>query len=172
MFLVSHQNTPQKTRARWAANISVNFLRRYWGVALIMVMVAAHAAVIGYVRSRISQMSTLESTAIEVGQFRFQRIDDLGTVYQFRLHAVIDPSRLYQGRSRLTQMSVQIREESEQLLRQVDANWLSDPSQTQIRERLMAIVLKYLDEPVVQRVLITDWLQIPVQNDAMHMASR
>lgn len=137
-----------------------------------MVIVGIHAAVIGYVRSRISQMSTLESTAIEVGQFRFQTIDNIETVFQFRLHAVIDPSRLYHGRNRLTQMSVQIREDSEQLLRQVDPKWLEDPSQTKIRERLMAIVLQYLDEPVVQRVLITDWLQIPVENERLQLAAR
>lgn len=136
-------------------------LRRYWGVLLILMMVAAHAAVIGYVRSRISQLSAMESTAVEIGHFRFQSTTDKATVYQFRLHAVIDPSKLYQGRSRLAQMRIHIREDSEQMLRQMDPTWLADPTQTQIRERLMAVVLQYLEEPVVQRVLITDWLQVP-----------
>jgi len=58
---------------------------------------------------------------------------------------------------------MEILEASEQLLRQVDVQWLDDPEQTQIRERLMEIVLKHLDEPLVQRVLITDWLELPVQ---------
>lgn len=139
----------------------VKFIRRYWGITLILIMVATHAAVIGYVRSRIAAMSNLQSTAIEVGQFRFQSVEDLSTIYQFRLHAVLDPSKLYQGRSRLSQMSVQIREDCEQMLRQMDPQWLDDPTQTRIRERLMAVVLRYLDQPVVQRVLITDWLQTP-----------
>ena len=140
-----------------------------------MLMVATHAAVIGYVRSRISQLTSLESTAIEIGTFCFQPTEQLDTVYRFRLYAVIDPSKIYQGRNRLQQMQVQIREDSEQLLRQIDPKWLQDPTQTQIRERLMAVVLQYLDEPVVERVLITDWLQLPATSpqvmQAMSVAS-
>jgi hypothetical protein len=60
-------------------------------------------------------------------------------------------------------MQMEIREASEQLLRKADPAWLDDPAQTQLRERLMEIVLKHLDEPLVQRVLITDWLELPVQ---------
>ncbi|TWU47494.1 hypothetical protein Poly51_52940 [Rubripirellula tenax] len=126
-------------------------------------MVAIHAAVIGYVRSRVARLSGMESTAIEIGNFRFQSVEDLSTVYHFRLHAVLDPSKLHRGKERVTQMQMEIREASEQLLRQADAQWLDDPAQAQIRERLMEIVLKHLDEPLVQRVLITDWLELPVQ---------
>ena len=138
-----------------------NFIRRYWGIALVLVMVGTHAAVIGYVRSRIAQMSIGDTATVEVGQFRFQNADDFSHVYTFRLHAVIDPSKLYQGRNRLSQMRVQIHEDGEQLLRQVDSTWLNDPTHTQIRERLMAVVLQYLEEPVIERVLITDWLKLP-----------
>ncbi len=60
-------------------------------------------------------------------------------------------------------MQMEIREASEQLLRQAEPAWLDDPAQTQVRERLMEIVLRHLDEPLVQRVLITDWLELPVQ---------
>ncbi|QDT03732.1 hypothetical protein K227x_21170 [Rubripirellula lacrimiformis] len=139
-------------------------LRRYWGACLILLIVAIHAAVIGYVRSRVARLTGMESPAVEIGNFRFQSVEDLGTVYHFRLHAVLDPSKLHRGMERMTQMRMEIREDSEQLLRQVDSAWLDDPAQTQIRERLMEIVLKHLDEPLVQRVLITDWLELPIQN--------
>ena len=145
----------------------MNLIRRYWAAALILAMVAVHAGVIGYVRSRVARLSSVESSAFDIGSFRFQPVGDLSKVYHFHLHAVVDPSKRNRGVTRLTQMQMEIREASEQLLRQVDPTWLDDPSQTQIRERLMDIVLKHLDEPLVQRVLITDWLELPVQTVAL-----
>jgi hypothetical protein len=125
-------------------------------------MVAVHAAVIGYVRSRVSQLSNVETTAFDIGNFRFQTMADQSTVYHFRLHAVMDPSKIHRARERLTAMQMEIVEASEQLLRQVDPKWLDDPAQAQIRERLMEIVRSHLDEALVQRVMITDWLELPV----------
>ena len=90
-------------------------------------------------------------------------MDDLTTVYHFQFHAVLDPSKRHRGEERLAQMRMVILEESEQRLRKVDPKLLDDPAQTQIREQLMEIVLRHLDEPLVQRVLITDWLELPVQ---------
>ena len=126
-------------------------------------MVAVHAAVIGYVRSRVARLRDLESTAVEIGSFRFQPVKDLDTVYHFQLHAVVDPTKRHRGEARIAQMRMEIREASEQLLRQVDPKWLEDPTQNQIRSGLMDVVLRHLDEPLVQRVLITDWLEIPVE---------
>lgn len=143
----------------------VKLVRRYWGAGLILLMVAIHAGVIGYVRSRVARLSRMQSTAVEIGSFRFQPVDDLSKVYHFNLHAVVDPSKMRRGEERLNQMRMEILEASEQLLRQVDPAWLDDPAQVQIRERLMNIVLENLDETsLVQRVLITDWLELPVQN--------
>lgn len=141
----------------------MNFLRRYWGAGLIILMVAVHAAVIGYVRSRVARLTSPETTVVEIGEFRFQPIDDLSKVYHFRLHAMVDPTKLHRGRERLNQRRMEIVEASEQLLRQVDPVWLNDPAQTHIRDRLMKVVLEHLDEPLVQRMLITDWLQLPVE---------
>ena len=150
----------------------VNIVRRYWGVALIFAVVGTHAAVIGYVRSRVAQLTTLESTSIPIGDFCFQTTEDPNTIYEFRLHAVIEPSKLYVGKARMEQMKIQIQEDSEQLLRQVQADWLTDPTHTQIRERLMAVVLQYLDEPLVQRVLITRWIQMPTSSASPLLVSR
>lgn len=142
----------------------VPFVRRYWAASLILLMVAVHAAVIGYVRSRVSQLGDVETAAFDLGNYRFQSVDDSSTVYHFQLHAAIDPSKLYRGRERLTVMQMEICEASEQLLRQADPTWLNDPAQTQIRERLMEIIQSHLDEDLVERVLITDWLELPVGN--------
>ncbi len=149
----------------------MNFLRRYWGAGLIILMVAVHAAVIGYVRSRVARLTSPETTVVEIGEFRFQPIDDLSKVYHFRLHAMVDPTKLHRGRERLNQRRMEIVEASEQLLRQVDPVWLNDPAQTHIRDRLMKVVLEHLDEPLVQRMLITDWLQLPVEAIELPSAS-
>ncbi len=138
--------------------------RRYWAAGLIIVVVIAHATIIGYVRSRVSRLTRARSTALEVGTFRFQNVKELDTVYQFRLYAIPDPSRRIEAEERIKQLRVEILESAEQLLRQADSEWLTDPTQTQIRDRLMEVVGKHLSEPLVQRVLITDWLEIPTSN--------
>jgi hypothetical protein len=139
----------------------VNVIRRYWAAGLILVVVVAHASIIGYVRSRVARLNRARSTAIEIGTFRFQNIKDVNTVYQFRLFAVADPARRFQAEETIKQLRVEIIETSEQLLRQVDSAWLADPAQVQLRDRLMDVVGKHLNEPLVQRVLITDWLELP-----------
>ena len=135
-------------------------LRRFWAPALILAMVAIHAAVIGYVRSRVARLSTLESSTVDIGRLRFQNVNDPTSIYQLQLHAVVDPARQFRGEQKLTLMQMEIIESTEQMLRQVDAAWLADPAQKEIRERLMDVVLQHLDEPLVQRMLITDWLRI------------
>lgn len=145
-------------------NVAVNLLRRYRGACLIVLMVVVHAAVIGYVRSRVSRLSDLDSTVVEMGSYRIQPVNDLTKVYHFKLHAVVDPTKMRRGEERLHMMRMQIRETAEQTLRQVDTQWLEDPTQNQIRDRLMKIVHKHLEEPLVQRMLITDWLELPVNS--------
>ncbi|MEM1228091.1 MAG: hypothetical protein AAGJ40_20570 [Planctomycetota bacterium] len=138
----------------------MQWLRRFWAPALILIMVAMHAAVIGYVRSRVSRLGETQSMAIEIGHLRFQNVKEPDWTYELQLHAVVDPARRFHGEERITQMRLQIIESAEQLLRQVDPAWLADPSHQAIREQLMDIVLQHLDEPVVQRMLITRWLRM------------
>lgn len=142
----------------------MTLIRRFWAAGLILIMVAIHAAVIGYMRSRVAHLNSLRSSAIEIGQFRFQPIRESDRVYHFRLHAVVDPAKRQQGEVRLTKMRMEILESAEQMLRQVDPLWLKDPAQIQIRERLMEIVLEHFDAPLIQRVVITDWLEMPVSS--------
>ena len=140
----------------------MNLIKRYWAAALILVIVAVHAAVIGYVRSRVARLQNLESNTFDMGHFRFQPVTNTSKVYHFQLHAVVDAAKRQLARERITQRKMEIHEETELLLRQVDPSWLRDPEQNEIRDRLMDIVRKHLEEPLVQRVLITDWLELPV----------
>lgn len=150
----------------------MSFVRRYWAAALILTMVTIHAVVIGYVRSRVARLTGMESLAVEIGEFRFQPIDAADQVVRFRLHVIVDPARARSAREQIMTMRMEIREEAEQMLRRIDPQCLSDPSQAQIRERLMEVVLRHLNEPVVQRVLITDWLHVPVASFATSLARR
>lgn len=139
----------------------MKLIRRFWAPVVILVMVAIHAAVIGYVRSRVNRLSSLQVNSIEIGRLRFQNIGEPNLTYQLQLHAVVDPSHHFRGEQALTLARMEIIESAEQMLRQVDVKWLADPAQKEIRERLMDSVLQHLDEPLVQRVLITDWLRVP-----------
>ena len=147
----------------------MNVVRRYWAMGLILSIVIAHAAAILYVRSRLAELNRQTSCAVAIGRFRFQTVDDLSTVYQFQLHAMVDPSKRHQGESQLSRRQLEIREQCEQMLRQVDAAWLDDPTQTQIRDRLMEVVLEHLEQPLVRRVVITDWLELPVRSLALDL---
>ena len=139
----------------------MKLIRRFWAPVVILVMVAIHAAVIGYVRSRVNRLSSLQVNSIEIGRMRFQNVSEPNFTYQLQLHAVVDPSHHFRGEQALTLARMEIIESAEQMLRQVDVKWLADPAQKEIRERLMDTVLQHLDEPLIQRVLITDWLRVP-----------
>lgn len=138
-------------------------------MGLILTMVITHAVAILYVRSRLADLNDQKSSAVEIGRFRFQSVDDLSTVYQFQLHAMVDPSKRHQGETRLDQKQLEIREDCEQMLRQVDAAWLDDPTQSRIRDRLMEVVLEHLEQPLVRRVVITGWLELPVRSVALEL---
>lgn len=124
-------------------------------------IVVVHAAIIGYVRTRVAKLAKAHSDTVEVGAFRFQNTADLSKVYQFRLHAVVEPARRLETQDLLTKKRFEVQEAAEQLLRQVNVQWLADPVQTDIRDRLLEIISQQLHEPLVKRVLITDWLELP-----------
>ncbi|WP_235934685.1 hypothetical protein [Candidatus Laterigemmans baculatus] len=138
-------------------------IRRYWVTGLILVMVGVHAAIIGYIRNQLSMLETAQVTAVTVGSFRFRTLQDPSHIHSFRLHAVLEPTQRYRATERIEQMRLEIHESSEQLLRQVEPSWLADPTQEELRGRLLEVVLRHLNEPLVQRMLITDWLSLPVQ---------
>jgi hypothetical protein len=140
----------------------VKFLQRYWVAGLLIAMVLIHAAIIGYVRSRIAHLNEVETTTIRIGSFRFQPVSEPRRVFQFDLHAVLDPSRRHQAKERISNRRFEILEAAEQLLRQIPVDVLQDPAQTVLRERLMEVILEQVTEPVVQRVVITGWLEVPV----------
>jgi len=138
----------------------LKYLRRYWAPIFIVTMVAVHAVIMIGVRNRISKLSQVESNAVTIGRLRFQNIHEPQWTYEFQLHAILDPGKRRYGEETLKRSRLEIIESAEQMLRQVDAAWLADPDHKEIRTQLMDVVLKYLDEPGVQRVVVTDWLRL------------
>ncbi len=139
----------------------MNFFRRYWAAGLVLVIVVIHAAIIGYVRTSVARLTRADGDTVDVGMYRFQNIGDLATVYQFRLHAVVNPTRRYEAEQVLKKRRIEVQEATEQLLRQVDTQWLADPIQTKLRDRILETIVQQLSEPLITRVLITDWLELP-----------
>lgn len=68
------------SRYHWHKLFMVNLIKRYWAAGLIIVVVVAHASIIGNVRSRVARLNRAHSTALEIGTFRFQNIKDSDTV--------------------------------------------------------------------------------------------
>jgi len=138
----------------------MKLLRRYWAPIFIVSMVAVHALIMLGVRNRISKISQVESNAVTIGRLRFQNMHQPEWTYEFQLHAILDPGKRRYGKDTLQRSRLEIIESAEQMLRQVDAAWLNDPDHKEIRTQLMDVVLKYLDEPSIQRVVVTDWLRL------------
>lgn len=138
------------------------YLQRYWPALLIITVLVVHAVLIGYMRVRVASLTGNYEETVEVGLYRFQNSHHPGLVYQFRMHALVEPARRHEATQLIQRKRVTIQEEAEQLLRQVKPEWLADPSQTQLRDRLLAIILQQIGEPAVSRVTITDWLELPV----------
>lgn len=132
-------------------------------------MVGLHAAIIGYVRSQVARLKNAQSTAVTVGSMRFQPVRDPDHVYCFQMHAVLDPTRRNRGEERLDQLRLEIMESSEELLRQAETDWLLAPGHNELKARLLEVILKHINEPLVQRVLITDWLSAPADSIAVNV---
>lgn len=137
-------------------------LKRYWIAGLVLLLVVAHAGILGYVRSQIARVKNVRSTAVKVGEFRFQTLHDGETIYAFDLHAVLTPRLRMQGEELVEQYQVELHESIEQTLRQVDQSWLKDPEQAELRLRLKDIIAEKLNQPIVEKVVVTNWLTTKV----------
>jgi hypothetical protein len=137
-------------------------IRRYWIAALVLVLVITHVSILGYVRSQIARLKNVKSTTVEIGDFRFQPLQDPSSVYACRLHAVLTPRLRLQGEELISQYRIELHEMIEHTLRQVDQAWLSDPEQAELKLRLKDLVAERLNQPLVDRVVIVDWMKLPV----------
>ena len=140
----------------------MGIIRRYWIAGLVLVLVVAHAGILGYVRSQIARLKNVKSTTAEIGEFHFQPLQDSGFVYQCNLYAILSPRLRLQGEEALNQYRIELHELIENTLRQVDPTWLTDPEQTELKIRLKDLITERLNEPFIDRVVVVDWLKMPI----------
>ncbi len=136
-------------------------IKRFWVPVLVLMMVGIHAAIIGYVRSRVAMLGETDEATQSVGLVVFQPAADPGSTYQFQLDVVIEPTRRVSGGAAVQAARLLIIEAAEQQLRRAESPWLEDPMHEELRRRLMTVMLQHLREPVVQRVVITRWMRTP-----------
>jgi hypothetical protein len=137
-------------------------IRRYWIAGLVLVLVVAHVSILGYVRSQIARLKNVKSTTVEIGEFQFQPLQDAASVYSCQLHAVLTPRLRLQGEELISQYRIELHEIIEHTLRQVEPAWLNDPAQAELKLRLKDLVSERLNDSFVDRIIIVDWLKMPV----------
>ncbi|WP_145345274.1 hypothetical protein [Rosistilla ulvae] len=140
----------------------MDFIRRFWIFGLIIVMVALHALIIVTVRKELVKIKTEESQAFDLGEFRFQRVDDKSTVYQVHLYALLEPSQSLRGRKELQKNIATLNEVVGQQLRLAEKNWLADPIQTDLKHHLKQEISKSMNIDFLEQLLVTEWLELPV----------
>ena len=139
----------------------MGIIKRFWVPVMVLLMVGIHAAIIGYVRSRVAMLGESDDATQTVGLVIFQPTSDPGSTYQFQLDVVIEPTRRVSGSAAVRSAGLLIVEAAEQQLRRAEPDWLADPMHQEIRRRLMTVMTEHLREPVVQRAVITRWLRMP-----------
>lgn len=158
--------------AEQAPSKLAKWCRNYWVAGLVFLMVGMHAVIIAYVRHQVARLKNVQTTAVEIGPFRFRSIADKDHVHFFQLHAVVDPSRRSLSEERIEQLRPEILEGIQQMLTQAEADWLGDPGQKELRARMLQIVLKHVKDPIIQRLVITDWMTAPADAVVIHIGQQ
>lgn len=139
----------------------VDIFRRYWIAGLVLLLVIIHGGIIGYIRSQASRLQTTASREFSLGEFTLISADKTSCT-RFQVHAVLPHSRRFQGRSTLQQNYWMIHEAIEQHLRQVEPALLRDPAMVEIKNSLKKVVDERLGEPLVEQLLVTHLLELPI----------
>jgi hypothetical protein len=78
------------------------------------------------------------------------------------VHAVLPHSRRFAGRTTLQQNYWLVHESIEQHLRTVEPPLLRDPAMVEIKSSLKKVVDERLGEPLVEQLLITNLMELPI----------
>lgn len=137
------------------------FFRRYWIAGLVMLLVIIHGGIIGYIRSQASRLQTTASREFSLGEFTIISADKTFCT-RFQVHAVLPHSRRFAGRTTLQQNYWMVHESIEQHLRTVEPPLLRDPAMVEIKNSLKKVVDERLGEPLVEQLLITNLMELPI----------
>ena len=150
---------------RWlAANLRspMSFIRKYWIAGLVILLVAMHAIIIGYVRSEATRLKTVASSEIPLGLF-YKQSSDRNWLTQMRIHVQVPAERRLAARATIEHNRWSVHEAVEEAIRRLDESLLLDPSLVAIKEQIKLAIDETLHEGIVERVVINDRVDLEVR---------
>lgn len=138
------------------------FVRKYWIVGLVILLVATHAVVIGYVRSEATRLKTVAASEIPVGLF-YKQSQDRQWLTQLRVHLQVPPERRLAARATIEHNRWVVHEAVEEALRALDESLLQDPALVSVKEAIKTAIDEVLHEPIVEKVVINDRVDLDVR---------
>lgn len=133
----------------------MSFIRKYWIAGLVILLVAIHAVIIGYIRSEATRLKTVASSEIPVGLF-YKQSSDRQWLTQLRVHVQVPPERRLAARATIEHNRWIVHEAIEETLRRLDESLLLDPSLVAVKAAIKGAIDETLQEELVNRVVIND----------------
>lgn len=138
------------------------FIRKYWIVGLVILLVATHAVVIGYVRSEATRLKTVAASEIPIGLF-YKQSNDRQWLTQLRVHLQVPPERRLAARATIEHNRWVVHEAVEEALRRLDETLFQDPALVSVKEEITTAINEVLHEPIVENIVINDRVDLDVR---------
>ncbi len=127
-----------------------------------MVLVMAHATIIGYVRAEAAKLKTVASKEISLGMY-YVPTSDRQWLTQLRMLLAVSPERRSAVKATIEHNRWLVHQAVEEALRQIDRSAFDEPKMTLVKERIKQVIDESLHEKVVERILICDRFDLPVE---------
>lgn len=141
----------------------MSFIKRYWIAGLVILLVAIHAMIIGYVRAEATRLKSVSSSEIPIGLYYVQS-SDRQWLTQLRIHLAVPLERRLAAKATIEHNRWLVHEAVEEALRQIDRTLLTDASLLKVKETIKHVIDETLEESVVDQVVISDRVDLPVDH--------
>lgn len=141
----------------------MQFLRRYWIAALVLLLVLIHAVIIGYVRSEARQVKVSASQEIPLGVFYIQSADKQW-LSQLRIHVLVKREVRLAAKANIEMNRWMIHQAVEEKLRQLDPALLADAVLLEVKTQVKSVVDEALAEELIDQVVINDRIELPLHH--------
>lgn len=141
----------------------MQFLRRYWIAALVLLLVLIHAVIIGYVRSEARQVKVSASQEIPLGVFYVQSVDKQW-LSQLRIHVLVKREVRLAAKANIEMNRWMIHQAVEEKLRQLDPALLADAVLLEVKTQVKTVVDEALAEELIEQVVINDRIDLPLHS--------
>ncbi len=139
----------------------MHFIKRYWIAGLVLTLVGLHAAIIGHVRSEATRIKIAASSEIPVGVYYVQS-PDKQWMSQLRVHVLVPPAKRLAARATIEHHRWLIHEAIEERLHQLSPELFQDAVLLEVKGQIKVALEEALQEPIIERVLINDRVEIPI----------